>query len=94
MPATGTLTESTKRDRNPRGGRPRARAPRPFPIAPLLAATGLTAGQLGDQVKASGETVAYAAENGLTLSEADRWAIRCQHMPEHIWPDLWFAEAS
>lgn len=57
-----------------------------FPIRPLLAATGLTVGQLGRRVRASGYDVKFAARHGLTLSQADRWALRCGQSIEGLWP--------
>lgn len=67
---------------------PRGGAPRPYPIQPLLDAAHITTGQLGRAVNANGTTITQAARDGLTLSQADRWAIRLHLMPEEIWPEF------
>lgn len=62
-------------------------AQRLFPIEPLLAAAKITVGQLARAVNANGSAVHQAALYGLTVSEADRWAIRLGHHPATVWPE-------
>lgn len=63
--------------------------PRPFPIEALLEVAGVSLGQLGRLVAANGLIVAMAAVHGLTVSEADRWAVRLGYHPSFVWPE-WF----
>lgn len=61
--------------------------PRPYPLGPLLARTGVSQGTLGHLVNAGGSAVKKAAKEGCTEVEADRWACRLGVMPHEIWAD-------
>lgn len=70
-------------------------APRPWPLQPLLDATGLARGQLAPAIGVSGSTVCYAAEHGLTDTQADTWAKRAGLVhAAFVWGwDAWIAAA-
>ncbi|CAB5217700.1 hypothetical protein UFOVP209_6 [uncultured Caudovirales phage] len=66
------------------------RAPRIWPIEPLLDITGITRfTHLARAVRANGVTASSALNEGLTDRQADNWAIRCGYHPAEIWPE-WF----
>lgn len=66
--------------------------PRPFPIAPLLAAAHVSmAWKLGEMVSAANSTIAHAEANGLTWHQADVWACRIGRHPSELWPVLWWS---
>ncbi|HEY1119917.1 MAG TPA: hypothetical protein VGE43_19535 [Acidimicrobiales bacterium] len=67
--------------------------PRPWPLQPLLDASGLTRGQIARAVGVSGSTVVYAATHGLTDWQADAWANRLGLVhPAVVWGwDEWAA---
>jgi hypothetical protein len=66
---------------------PTAPHPRLFPLRPLLDAAELTESALARHVHANGTAIRMAAAAGCTVSEADRWAVRCGFHPAEIWPD-------
>ena len=60
-----------------------------WPLAPLLDASGLTRLWLAHHLGVSGETLKRAARDGLTDTEADRWATRLGFHPVAIWGWDW-----
>ena len=61
---------------------------RPWPFAPLLAASGCDS--LTSFARAAGlpyTTVNTAARCGLTDEQSDEWAIRCRLHPAEVWPN-------
>jgi hypothetical protein len=68
------------------------RTVRPWPFAPLLAASREPSGnELGRRLNLSGSTLHTARSQGLTDEQADRWAVRLGLHPAFVW-DGW-AEA-
>lgn len=61
--------------------------PRVFALQPLLDAAELSRSGLQTVSKASGEDLRIAAEEGLTVAQADKWAVRCGFHPAEIWVD-------
>lgn len=68
---------------------PRA-APRIFPLQPLLDAAEITQGMLARRTNTSGHEITIAAQHGLTVTQADRLAIRCGFHPAEVYGDLWW----
>ena len=66
--------------------------PRPYPLQPLLDAAGITRSQLQKRTKTSGADMCKSGREGCTLSQADRWAVRCGFHPIEVWQDLWIDE--
>jgi len=81
------------------GVRPRADAPslvpgdRPWPLKPLLDASGLTHSALARRVGVSGSTILAAGERGLTDVQADEWAIAVGTHPLMVWGWAWIDAA-
>ena len=73
------------------------RQPPLVPLHPLLDKTGLTVTGLSRRVACNGSRVREADTlmpcGGLTVWEADRWAIRCGLHPIDVWPDLWLTQS-
>jgi hypothetical protein len=64
-------------------------APRLFPLAPLLEATGRSQTDIQHQARLSGRRMAEIAVEGLTTLEADKAAVRCGLHPAEVW-DAWY----
>lgn len=62
-------------------------APR-YPLADLVAATGLTEAALARDIGLSGTTLKNARENGFSASSADRYAVRAGLHPFEVWPEM------
>lgn len=60
-----------------------------WPLAPLLEASGLNRLWLAHHVRVSGETLKRAERDGLTDTEADRWATRLGFHPSAVWGWDW-----
>ena len=67
-------------------------AQRPYALDRLLDAVGMSSGELGAHVFASGSTVRRVGAEGLTEEQADTWACRLGLHPALVWPE-WFATA-
>jgi hypothetical protein len=62
--------------------------PRPFPLAPLLEASGLrVGGALARRVHRSGHDIRFAAAHGLSWQMADAWRVRLGFHPGQVWPE-------
>lgn len=69
---------------------------RRYPLADLLAASGLTEAALSRRARLSGTTLKQARERGFTADAADRYAIRLGLHPFEVWPELadhWLEDA-
>jgi hypothetical protein len=60
-----------------------------WPLAPLLAASGLSRRDLAAEVGITPRSVARAAAEGLSDRSADRWAIRLGFHPLTVWGWDW-----
>lgn len=61
---------------------------RRYPLANLMAASGLTEAALARKVGLSGSTLKYVRENGLAEVSADRYAVRAGLHPHTVWPEM------
>lgn len=59
-----------------------------YPLAALVAASGLTEAQLARRVGLSGSTLKMARERGLVERSADRYAVRAGLHPFEVWPEM------
>lgn len=62
--------------------------PRRYPMAPLLALTGMSESAFARLVWLSGTTLKNAREHGFVESAADRYACRAGFHPSQVWPDF------
>lgn len=63
---------------------------RPFPIAPLLTLSRASSlSELCLMVGARKTAVSTAAAEGLTDTQADRWAVALGFHPSEVWPSWW-----
>jgi Bacterial regulatory proteins, gntR family len=64
-----------------------------WPLQPLLAVCGLSAGSLGGELGVGGRQITIAAQRGLTDKQADEWAIRLGVHPMTVWGWAWVDDA-
>lgn len=80
-----------------------------YPLEPLATAAGIRLGVIGGQqpgdpaegmtalairLETSTSTLKRARRDGLTLAQADTWAIRLGRMPQDIWGADWWADVA
>lgn len=77
-------------------------APKPFPFEPLAAKVGIVLGQIGhadespnltgdlaEALGVGGRHVKRMRQHGLSVTQADQFAIRLRLHPATIWPDVY-----
>lgn len=85
--ARGLCKMHWQRDR--RTGQPDIRRPvalRLFPLEPLER---LTLAPVAKTLRTNSAELAQARQLGLTIDQADRWALRAGYHPAEVWGDLW-----
>lgn len=60
-----------------------------YPLEPLAARSGLPRHQLAIRINASNLSMHRYERDGLTIWQADRFAVRLGFHPANVWPDWW-----